>query len=315
MKKNPKKIIIVNLVLLLLFAIFIETICFLNLPADQKEYLNNLNKAFKQQGIPITKVTYNPTIEFDLANARIKMRKPLKGKNPGILFIGCSYTYGTLLKKTQTLPYKIHKLTGRTVYNRGIEGAGPQVALYDISQDDFKTQVPNAKYIIYTFIWDHMLRLYAYTLSPFPNSNGNIEANVRYEIKNGELKLITPKLLPLYSLFSVKRAQLLIENKNTEKLGNNYNLLIAVLKEIKKKTDEYYPNSKFIVLLYKDSGHSTMADDQRELLADNGFVVIDAEELVGHELESAQYRAEDKEHPSEKAWNEVAPKLAKYLKF
>ena len=77
--------------------------------------------------------------------------------------LGCSYAWSTGLKDNETFQYLLEKYTGRKVFNRAIRGYGIQHALYYLkhniellkNQNDYTTP----KYVIYTFIEDHIFRL------------------------------------------------------------------------------------------------------------------------------------------------------------
>ena len=56
-----------------------------------------------------------------------------------------------------------------------------------------------------------------------------------------------------------------------------------------------------------------MQKELKQSLIKNGFVIYDAEELAGHELNSDKWRGEDKEHPSAAAIEDVANGLIKEL--
>ena len=67
--------------------------------------------------------------------------------------------------------------------------------------------------------------------------------------------------------------------------------------------------------MYKDSRRLLMSDYMIKKLQDSGFIIFDAEKLAGHELVSDEWRSFDKEHPNEKAFQDVAKGLIKELKL
>ena len=91
--------------------------------------------------------------------------------------------------------------------------------------------------------------------------------------------------------------------------------MLKLLKAAKDITDKHFPNSKFVIIDYQDGGHFPMNKDFIKDLRDYGFIVLNAEDLAGHELNSEIWRAEDKEHPSANAVNDVADGLIKTLKL
>ena len=308
--KKIFKLIITWVAIAILFLCIVDFIFYTFQPKDITEFQNQYNEYAKIRGLKPLRLKYMKMIPFDIKNVREYGRPTLYGnsnKRP-ILIFGCSYMQGSGLKDNQTLSYKLYKLTNRTTYNKAIGGSGSQNMLNILQHEDFYKDVPDAEYIFYTFIWDHLQRLYGYYLSPYDN-----KLNLRYDFRNGKLEEIKPAFLPFYSLYSVKRIQDYIKYTRSINDEEAFKLYTAIMVESKKLTDKHYPNSKFVIVLYKDGGRVIFDDRQIKTLESKGFKVINAEKLVGHELTSSKYRIEDKEHPSEAAWNEVAPKLAKEL--
>lgn len=308
---NYKKIVLFNFLGIVLVFIAIEIISFLIVPKELADYMKKADKGELS-------IVYARTVFFDYKNHIHHFRPVNKDKTQKrpIIFFGCSYTYGSGLSTPQTLPFKITELSGRTSYNRAIPGSGVQHMFYDLQQKELYEEVPDAEFIIYTFIYDHLRRMYDYKLSPFTNYNNQFDANIRYEIKNGELKQIKPRFIDFYSLYSVVKIQNYIKNKKFSKNQDDVNnLFLTTLKESKKITDKKYPNSKFIVILYKDGGQSTLDADVIKKIQAMGIIVIDPEKLINKKLKAKPYRLNDEEHPSEQAWNEIAPKLVKTLKL
>lgn len=316
-RKNIVKTILINIIGFLILLLLVEWIMYLNPNKWQAAYIKNYNLYAEKNHLPKLKLGYYPCVEFRYEFAKKYFRPVVKGKLAKIkrplLFFGCSYTYGSTLKEDQTLPYKTSKLTGRTAYNRGFPGAGPQLMLLQLQDPNFFKEIPDAQYVIYTYIGAHLQRLYVYNNCISPTFDKKYEANPRYEIKNGKLEKVKPKFLLFYSSFTVRKIQDYLQEKRSRDREKSFDLFLSILEESKKLIKTHYKNPKFVILLYKDSGKQTLEESKIKTLEKAGFIVIDAEKLVGHELTSSKYRAEDKEHPSEKAWNEVTPKLIKKL--
>lgn len=317
--KENFKILLINVLVIAFLLVILEGLMYLFPNKTDADYIKRYNEYAAKMNIPKLKLGYYPCVEFNYNKAKEQFRpvvigKLAKTKRP-ILFFGCSFTQGSMLNDNQTISYKISKLTGRTAYNRGFQGSGPQLMLLQLQDPNFYKEVPDAQYIVYTFIWDHMLRLYSYNNCISPTPEGNYEINLRYEIKNGKLEKVKPRFLFFYSSFLVKKIQYYIKAKKARDEEKAFNLFLSILKESKKIAEMHYKTTKFVVLLYKDSGKAIFNDSQIKALKKEGFIIIDAEKLVNHELISQKYRMPDKEHPSEQAWNEIAPKLAKELKL
>lgn len=315
--KNILKVVFINLFSFILLLLIVEWIIYLNPNKWQAAYIKDYNVYAQKHHLPKLKLGYYPCVEFRYEFAKKYFRPVVKGrlakfKRP-LLFFGCSYTYGSTINENQTLSYKVSKLTGRTAYNRGFPGAGPQMMLLQLQDSNFYKEIPDAQYVIYTYIGAHLQRLYIYNNCISPTFDKKYEANPRYQLKNGKLEKVKPRFLLFYSSFTVRKIQDYIQEQKERDQEKSFELFLAILKESQRLVKMHYKNAKFIILLYKDSGKQTLDKSKIEALEKAGFIVIDSEKLVGHELTSQKYRSEDKEHPSEAAWNEVAPKLVKEL--
>lgn len=308
--KNIIKIITLNISFLILAVVLLEIYSHYEVQKTYATIIEAQNKINKRLGEPKIKLGYKLLHKFNYSKFEKEMRPPTytKSKKRPLIFFGCSYTYGWGLNQNQLLPTKVAKLSNRTTYNRGVAASGTQHIYYQLSNKDFYKEIPDAEYIIYTFIYDHINRLHKYQLTFFGK-----EINLRYKIKNGKLQEIQPVFSPFYSLYTVKRIQADIEQNKLENKNESFNLFLTILKESMKQAKMHYPNVKFVILLYKDPWNSNLTTSQINLIKKEGFIVIDAEDLVGHELRSKKYRLEDDDHPSEQAWNEIAPKLVKKL--
>lgn len=316
-----KKIILINLLVLLILFGILEFISYLYIKADAKEYVDDFNRYAKENNTPLLTQRYAPVYIFDQKDWEENMRKinigsPNKGS---MIFFGCSYTYGSMLEEENTLPYLITKKTNRTTVNRGIPGGSIINTLFDLRNEDFykklkDNKVPDPKYIVYIYINDHKGRVInPYRASVTPSDNPNYTINFKYKYKDGKLIEDNPSKLGLllYGLYTKKAYHYLYANKFSWETTEDK--FFNLMKEAKNITDEKFPNSEFIVIEYKDGSHCKMEESLKDKLTKDGFIVLDSEKLAGHELESEDYRAEDKEHPNGKAFNDVANGLIKEL--
>lgn len=318
-KKLIKTILINTLILIILFFS-------LEVYSHKKEY-NRIKNVLELQsklfpGQPrsnLAKYGYKIPKLFNYENYKKQLRTVnyKNSKKRPVIFFGCSYTQGVGLTNEQTLAYKISNLTNRTTYNRGVGGTGTQFMYYQLNRNDLKTEIPDAEYIIYTFIWDHLYRLYAYELNFFGS-----DINLRYKIKNNRLVEISPSFMPFYALYTTKRIQESIKLKNGGLESCDYKMFNMIIKESIRLSKEKYPNSKFIMLTFPDSGvfmknyvegRRSFNKEEIKKLKEMGVILINAEELVGHQLRKDKYRVADKDHPSELSWDEIAPRLVKTL--
>ncbi len=308
------KIIIFNIFIFLLIFLTAELLSFGSYRLKNRDKLKRLDDAGITQTVRYTKAhrfncedKYYSDLFSDNVNTNSKKRP--------ILLLGCSYVYGTGLDDTQTLAYKIHKLTRRSVYKRGFPAGGPQLALDMFDTGVMKKQVPDAEYIIYVYLNYHLARLYAYQLDYI-----EAEVNQRYKLKNGKLiKIKQPKHPFYYSSFLVKNIQHFIADRLSLKEYDNYQLLNAVLTELMNQAKKNYKDVKFVILLYPSA--DIMSDGRKELmdsfeikkLQEMGFIVLNAEQLTKEPIRNIEYRILDREHPNEKAWDTIAPALVKKL--
>jgi len=249
------------------------------------------------------------------------LREVNKGRNTNkrpVVTIGCSYTYGTnLSNENQTFAAQISRVTGRTVYNRGVCGSGPQMVYRQLIDKNFKNQVPDAEYIIYTFLSnDHIKRQFLYSLCGLDYD----KVTPKYKIKNNHLEedsFIWQKLL----FFSLGRKFLVLrqEKEYKNELKNNYPLFFRTMEECAKAVNKNYNNAKFVIL--EVAPPRIIKDDSKPLSKENikrlekmGIIYINAEELVGHDFDNVKkYRVIDGNHPNGLMWQEIVLKLSKKL--
>lgn len=266
-------------------------------------------------------IRFNKIKKFDYRKSIQQncLSKVYKGAKKGsIVTIGCSYTAGEGLKENQTFAYKLNKETGRTVYNRGICGTGPQMVYRQLSDKNFKNEIPDAQYIIYTFLYNHLDRQFQYSSSLY----GGLDISYYINHKNELTERKRPFRL-LYFFYTPRiyaEWQDKIAAKNRDK---KFELFYRTMEESVKAMKKNYPEAKFILLEIPDalisnnfvkSDYWSLTKEQRKKLEDIGIICINAEETVGHELQNlSKYRLPDKDHPNENLWNEVVPALVKQL--
>ena len=316
-----KKIILINLIIFFILFVILEVISYLYLRADAKEFMDNFNEGAKQENNPLMTQKYGPVKLFDQNNYDKWRKINIGNKNkPSVLFFGCSYMYGSLQPEEETLSYYVYKKTGRTTINRAIPGGSILNMFHDLNDTKFietiKKDFPEPDYVIYLWISDHLNRISnIYHGSVRPSDVPYYLINTKWVEQNGDLKEIYPSkwTLPFYGLYCVKAyhffyAQKFAFEKKEEKMLRYF--LMA-----KNSCKENFPNAKFVVIEYKDGGHCLMTDTLKQSLEKEGITVLNAENLAGHELDSDEWRASDKEHPSGKAFNDVANGLIKTLKL
>jgi hypothetical protein len=248
-----------------------------------------------------------------------------KFSSPPILMIGCSYTEGELLSPDNTPEEKLSRLTDRYVYNWGMSGYGPIafLALLDAEhKHHFITVKP--EFIIYTYMFHHIERyghfqfynmLRRYGLIPFQKYNFLYNSYIYQYYKDIELDRY------LWNDFDKR-----------------YDLFFNVVSKLKEESENLYPGSKFVMLLYSDVNQDLCegimgknnenkeivdklfevlySPEFRKRLEDMEITIISTEELIGRRM----YKKEDRmqndpnhPHPSSDAWDEILPELVKKL--
>lgn len=312
-----KKTIIVNLLIIIILFFSADFICYLIV-------YNKWVNFSKNTGRELPEFKYTLKLNgFDKRYPEIKkysFRKPvgLNYKKKPIIFFGCSYAYGYTLKDNQILSYKISKLSKRPVYNRSACGWGIQHMLYQLRRNDFYEEVKEPEYIIYIYIPDHLSRLFLFVMNT-PSSYNDIY--LRYENINGEIKQAKQKNMSFSgfsSLKEYKNMQAKKKERSASDFDNNFNLMKALFMESKNEAKKRYPNAKFVIFKYINQYNDSYTNTTRwNELKKDGFIIFDQKELTGEYLSQDQYvfKPVVDLHPSEKAWDIIAPKLVKKLKL
>lgn len=314
-----KKVILINILVFFILFCILEFISWVWLRNDAGEYLTRINEEAKKNKLPLYTQRYAPIKLFEKENQE-DLRPINKGEKskPSVLFFGCSYMYGHGYEDDKfTIPYIVWKKTGRTTINRAVSGGSILNTFNDLNNPEFyeeMNKLPQPDYIVYLWINDHLNRISnPYVSSVTTTEKSAYYINASWEEKDGKLIKHVPSrlLMPFYGLFCVRAyhcyfAQNFALEKKDEKMTRYFLIANKIFKE-------KFPNSQFVIIEYKDGGKDLMTDTLRNNLESNGIIVLNAEKLAGHELDSEKWRREDKEHPNDKAFYDVAEGLIKAL--
>ena len=314
-----KKIVISNILIFLFLTLVFEVLCFIK---TNMEYIPVIEEQSKISDNP---EEYKKSALFkyffpEILNWKDRIYR-IEGKSSKrpVIAIGCSYTKGVGLDSKQILSYKINKLTARTVYNIALEGSGTAFVLDTLQDKSLINEVPDAEYIIYTFIYDHIRR----NCTPYVHYLST-ELIPFFKLKNNTLIQEKYKFSILYSSYIVKKYY--EQNShicyNKEK-NTNLQLLMKLLEESVYQMKSKYPNAKFILLEFPQ-GHmdredyvkneSELTEEQIKMIEALDVKYINAEKLAGHEYrDTNKWRLQDKDHPKEIVWEELAPLIVKEL--
>ena len=315
-----RKILIINL---FLFALVFTIIEGLNYNTYKSKYMDMLilqaqNNDNPEKALKESLPKYKFPQKYNYKKYREKDKFVIEGTSHDkpIITIGCSYTYGILLEPNETLAGQLNKVTGRTVYNLGISATGPQIVYEQLNDPDLKKDIPDAEYIIYTFLHNHIMRQFMYILS-----NSSI-INPVYEVDKNDNFVKRKPFFPqiLYTLFTVRNYLEKLMNEDEQKeLGKGLPLFIRTMKECVKIANEKYPGSKFVLIEFPQAPMcrpdyqkktQELSEENIKNLEKIGIIYINAEELAGHKFRDVEkYRIADKDHPNAAVWKELAPLL------
>ena len=315
-----KKFLIINLILLTVVLAISEIYSYFIVKNTIGDYYDIFNEQAKKNNTSPMSLRYNFLKEFNQNDYKFLERNISYGKNKNkksVLFFGCSYTYGSNVEEKDTMPYLVSEQTGRTTVNKAIPGASILNSLLVLLDEDFYglfDKINEPEYIVYTFINDHLGRITSLYKVMFIQDNNKYELMPEFEVKDNSvsIKKRSKILYPFYHLYTAKALSYYYSyNLSFSKQRNEK--MFELLNAAKMITDEKFKNSKFVVIVYKDGSHSGMDRSLWEKLENSGFIMLDAEELAGHELESLEWRGEDKEHPNPAAFRDVSKGLIKAL--
>ena len=242
---------------------------------------------------------------------------PFDKNKKQLITIGCSFTYGDGIAENETLDYHLQKLTHRKTYNRGQSGEGPQNILLQIRTFDFFNNKPdlNPEYLIYTFISDHIRRMYVHN---FSFGSRNIYDYYRYDGKNfiqRDFKThISDYIRSSYLAQKIEYEKFLLLSADEK-----FDLFKAYMLEIKKEFNKRYPDAKFVIIIYNlDVGlfgaFEPFRTDRWSELEQEGIKIINFDTPEYAFLTEEEYISPlDHAHPSGKAWDVLTPVIVKEL--
>ena len=181
---------------------------------------------------------------------------------------------------------------------------------YQINDDKIMDDAKTADFIIYTFIWNHIQRLYNYQVNPLIDM-----FNLRYKIIDGNLVDITPQFNPLYSSFFVKRILNKIVFEQAKQESYNFRLFNKIMKETYNISQKRYPNSKFIFIEFPELSKKELPDYEVKELESYGIKVVKVKDIIGNvDIYDQKYWLPDNIHPTEQAWDLILPTIVeKYM--
>ena len=224
-------------------------------------------------------------------------------RKSAVVVFGCSFAAGSYLNDYETLAAKISQLTGRVVFNRGDEGMGPQMMLYQLQTGRIKQITKDCDYFLYLYIMDHTNRIYKYRCFPFLYKIG-----VKYVLKNDKngYSLVLKKLNPLLVNSNIYKV---IEDRMPDFYDENekYRLFYEIVSESNKLSKQQFPKSKFIILNYSQEPLPCEKEFEKE-----GIQIVDLKNFINppEKLFTLDYQiSETDSHPNARVWKDLTPKI------
>ena len=300
------KRIFINLLLIIMALTFVEVYSFNRTKIDNEKFKTQADR-LEANSTRQYKTQYRLLKPFDTTLFRNSF---IKDNANNIVWFGCSFAEGAGLNDNQTPCYKISELTGKSCINKAKGATGAQFMYYQINDDKIMDDAKTADFIIYTFIWNHIQRLYNYQVNPLIDM-----FNLRYKIIDGNLVDITPQFNPLYSSFFVKRILNKIVFEQAKQESYNFRLFNKIMKETYNISQKRYPNSKFIFIEFPELSKKELPDYEVKELESYGIKVIRVKDIIGNiDIYDPKYWLPDNIHPTEQAWDLILPIIVeKYM--
>ena len=298
------KLVFINLCLLTIFVAIINCIFLF------KENKINQKYPFRMY-IPYEKYIYY------LFRDKKYIRTPegLNFNKKPIILYGCSFVYGYQLDNNETFSKKLSEQSKRPIHNYAISSSGIQNILFLMERKNHFQEFEEPEYIIYTFIDDHIRRLYQ------PCNTFDSVEHIKYKETNNELVRDNSilKFLHLLFIYNKIKKHYFYNFIFEQKKDKNFDIIKKHLIQAKKYANKNYPNTKFVILLYPSGNENekswyTFTSRWKELEQED-FIIYNLNDLTKENLQKNEYKIADKAHPNGKAWDIIVPALIKELKY
>lgn len=168
-------------------------------------------------------------------------------------------------------------------------------------------EIKNPEYIVYTFMNDHVRRLYVDCLLGIP-------CVLFYKYKdNNKNELVQKNHFDLFywHSYSMRKLNSYLYSKNMfVSFEDKEQFLLVHFLEANRKIKEIYPNTKFIIFVYDGDNQILPLVDN---LKDVGIDVVFLSDLTSVDIKEEKYVMDDLGHPSPLAWDLIVPLFAKRL--
>lgn len=236
-----------------------------------------------------------------------------------IVLLGCSFTFGLGLNDDETMAYSLGALTNKHVVNLGVSGYGPHQILAALEFDvfpDYAECTPSV--FIYQAIPDHIRRVaglaeydrhgprYRFT------DRGNLEFTGQFsDFADGR----DSKADNIWTYLFGKSFAYQEYALNREWIGDSeIDLYLTVVRQLKKRLQQRFPGSKFVIIYWDDSNKSYAKKLKQELplVADT---YIGVTEILPHIRETREiYYLPNDPHPNALANKTIAEYIATVIR-
>jgi hypothetical protein len=238
---------------------------------------------------------------------------------PGIVFLGCSFTFGEGVDDSASLPYRVGALSNRSTLNLGGSGYGLH-HVYKIFLDRFANADNNGKLFVYTMIPDHVLRasgIYEWSFGPSFKLAGD---SLLY---SGPLPAVSHKTAYYCSLFGcfsfVKDMIIHFQYKQKAKQVPEEEFQKAYWMIRRMDRNLKLTGGKFVLLFWDNVSAASdpnryyrqQLSDQLDSLGKAGIDIIYVSEML--DTKDPKYYIPGDGHPKAMAYDTVARYLAKRL--
>jgi hypothetical protein len=289
-------------------------------PSNRRIYLDHPDFGYRHA--PLRRATevrrheeegelYRATYTTDAVGRRVTPRPAAAER--GLLFVGCSFTFGLGVNDDETMPWQFGKaVPDLAVYNYGVAGYGPQHTL-ELAKLNLAAEVrPRRVTVVYTYIRDHLKRavgtrsLVKWYAGKFP----------WYELDNAG----RPERLGVFSDRHTAKpsGSRLLERfrewEDDEVNGEDAKLAAAILDEARLQFERQFDAVDFYVLIYPHVQDETtdLVVTHLRTISDGRIRILDYRNLLNGEGGPPWFIKEDP-HPAAPLHRKVAIKLAEDL--
>ena len=301
-------LIILTNILLVILAFFVVDYCAFRTIYNGKDINMKLTDKYFSQ------MRYFKLSKIYMNNKKLREAENVDSTKKPIVIFGCSFAWGYNLNKDETFSHRLAKLTGRPVYNRALNGMGPQLMLYQLSNDSFYSIVPKPEYVIYVYINAHLARMYLGKYNTFSRYLFYKEK----KSKTGEKYLKRDYLKE--TLYRSSLINLLMSKKFYYRISDNpepkeIEFFKLHLVQAKKEIEKHWGNDvKFVVLVYEEEYNIKKLKPIITDLEKIGIQFINLNDLSDINFRDSEYQISESDlHPNAKAWEVLTPLLVKKL--